>query len=331
MQRFVSLAYDDRQTIVPGVSLRLLDAGHILGSAIVELELEEHGQHCTVVFSGDLGHSGAVIMHDPIILESADVVILESTYGDRPHRAQNETLDEMAALLSQANTEGGNVLIPAFAVGRTQELLYLFGRYFKQWDLARWRIVLDSPLAIEATEIYLRHSQLFDAQARELFSRERRLSVLPNLSFSRTAAQSMALNRSHSGTIIIAGSGMCTGGRIKHHLKHNVWRRDCHIVMVGFQGRGTLGRQLVDGAKHIRLWGETIRVNAQAHTLGGFSAHADQGELLRWYGHFRHQPPVVLVHGEAQAQQALARKMQENYGVVPRLATRGEKWALPTR
>ncbi|MBK6660965.1 MAG: MBL fold metallo-hydrolase [Proteobacteria bacterium] len=330
MQRFVSLNYNETHTIVPGVSLRLHDAGHILGSSIVELELEEKGRRCRLVFSGDLGHSGAAIMRDPSVLSAADLVILESTYGDRPHRSQAETLDEMAAVLREADAAGGNVLIPAFAVGRSQELLYLFGRYFKEWDLAHWRIVLDSPLAIEATEIYVRHSELFDAEARELFGRQRRLPVLPNLSFTRTAAQSMALNRAAGGTIIMAGSGMCNGGRIKHHLKHNAWRRDCHIVMVGFQGRGTLGRALVDGAKHIRLWGETIRVNAKVHTLGGFSAHADQGELSRWYGHFQHKPRLVLVHGETDAQQALVQRIRDDHGVTAHIAARGESLALPT-
>jgi metallo-beta-lactamase family protein len=313
------------------MSLRLLDAGHILGSAIVELELVEGDEQCRLVFSGDLGHAGTAIMRNATQLSEADVVILESTYGDRPHRSHDDTLDEMAALLREADAAGGNVLIPAFAVGRTQELLYLFGRYFKEWDLAHWQIVLDSPLAIEATEIYLRHSDLFDAQARELFERQQRVPVLPNLRISRTAAQSMAINRSHGGTIIVAGSGMCTGGRIKHHLKHNAWRRDCHIVMVGFQGRGTLGRQLVDGAKHIRLWGETIRVNAHVHTLGGFSAHADQGELLRWYGHFKDKPPLVLVHGEPQAQQVLAECLEQQSGVRARIAVRGETMQLPPR
>jgi len=331
MRSFVSIGYDEQQEIVPGVTLRLLDAGHILGSSIVALDLEEEGKHCRLVFSGDLGHSGAAIMHDPRVLTAADLVLLESTYGDRPHRSSAETLEEMAAVLREADAAGGNVLIPAFAVGRTQELLYLFGRYFKEWNLAHWHLALDSPLAIEATEIYLRHSGLFDAEARELFGRQHRLPVLPNLSFTRTPAQSMALNRSAGGTIIMAGSGMCTGGRIKHHLKHNAWRRDCHIVIVGFQGRGTLGRQLVDGAKHIRLWGETIRVNAHVHTLGGFSAHADQGELSRWYGHFKGKPPVVLVHGEPDAQQALARRMEEDHGIVPRIATRGEVMQLPRR
>jgi metallo-beta-lactamase family protein len=330
MQRFVSLSYNEPQSLLPGVTLRLLDAGHILGSSIVELDLEEHGRRCRLVFSGDLGHSGAAIMRDPAVVSEADVVLLESTYGDRAHRSQQATLDEMAAVLHEADAGGGNVLIPAFAVGRSQELLYLFGRYFKEWDLARWRIVLDSPLAIEATEIYLRHSELFDAEARELFGRQRRLPVLPNLSFTRTAAQSMALNRLGNGTIIMAGSGMCNGGRIKHHLKHNAWRRDCHIVMVGFQGRGTLGRALVDGAKHIRLWGETIRVNAKVHTLGGFSAHADQGELSRWYGHFKRRPDLVLVHGEPDAQQGLALRIHADHGVSARIAAYGETLELPT-
>lgn len=329
MRQFVGMPYRERRQIVPGLDLSLFDAGHILGSAIVQLDLEEHGRRCKLVFSGDLGHAGAAIMHDPAVLHDADLVILESTYGDRLHRTHQATLDEMHEVLQEALASGGKVLIPAFAIGRTQELLHLFSQFYTRWGVDRWRLYLDSPLAIEATEIYLRHSELFDDEAKQIFARDRHLPLLPNLEFSRTAAQSMALNRIRSGAIIIAGSGMCTGGRIKHHLKHNVWRPDCHIVIVGFQAHGTLGRQLVDGAKHIRLWGETLKVNARVHTLGGFSAHADAGELSRWYGNFTHRPPVVLVHGEPEAQQALASRLQSERGVQAHIAERHSIIELP--
>lgn len=325
MARFEGLDYGVAHDILPGVRVTLHDAGHILGSAIVELELEEHGVRRRLVFSGDLGHRGAEILRDPARLEHADLVLLESTYGDRLHRGHDDTLREMHEVLDAARRSGGRVLIPAFAVGRTQDLLYLLGKYREAWGVDHWPIYLDSPLAIEATEIYLRHSELYDAEARARFDSERRLDDLPGLHFSRTAQQSMALNRLAGPAIIIAGSGMCNGGRIRHHLKHNAWRRDCHIVIVGFQARDTLGRQLVDGARHIRLWGETIRVAASVHTLGGFSAHADQRGLLEWYRHFRGNPPVVLVHGEPAAQATLAARLAEGGAGDVRMAVHGQR------
>lgn len=331
MQRFVPLDYGAAHEILPGMTLTLHDAGHILGSSIVELALTHGGRRARLVYSGDLGHAGAAILRDPVRLREADHVILESTYGDREHRSHDDTLGEMEAVLREAHASGGNVLIPAFAVGRTQELLYHLGRNFARWNLERWKIALDSPLAIEATRIYLSHHELFDDDARALFASHRRLPLLPNLEFCATPAQSMALNRHGGGTLIIAGSGMCNGGRIKHHLKHNVWRRECHVVIVGFQGRGTLGRQLVDGARHIRLWGETIRVNARVHTLGGFSAHADRRELLGWYEHFAGRPPVTLVHGEDGALAALAARLAQDFGARVHIAARGETLALPLR
>ncbi len=312
MRQFKGLDYDTIRKILPGVRLRLRDAGHILGSAIVELWLSEAGCERKLVFSGDLGHAGAPILRDPTVIEDADLVLLESTYGDRLHRSRESTWQEMHEVLYAASQARGNILIPAFAVGRTQELLYLFGKHYEQWDLGRWHIVLDSPLAIEATEIYLRHSDLYDAEAQARFRSRRQHPLLPNLQFSRTANQSMALNRIRSGLLVIAGSGMCTGGRIRHHLKHNVWRHDCHVVITGFQARGTPGRALVDGARHIRIWGETIQVNATVHTIGGFSAHADQAELIAWYRGFHHRPPVWLVHGEAQASGALAQLLRQH-------------------
>jgi metallo-beta-lactamase family protein len=306
MRQFQSLQYGERQEIVPGVEIRLADAGHILGAAIVECWLTEGGATRKLVYSGDLGQARPSIHRSPQFIDDADLVLLESTYGNRDHRSFGATLVETHAVFDEALAGGGNVLIPAFAVGRTQELLYLFAKQFDSWNLDRWQVFLDSPLAIDATEIYMRHSDLFDAEALAEFECHRRLSWLPNLRMSRTPAQSMAINRIHDGAIVIAGSGMCNGGRIQHHLKHNVWRRDCHVLIIGFQARGTLGRALVDGAARVRIWGETIQVNARVHTIGGFSAHADQSGLLDWYARIEGRPRVVLVHGEPEAQTALA-------------------------
>lgn len=316
MRQFKGIDYAVKKIILPGITLRLSEAGHILGSAIVELWLEENGVQRKLVFSGDLGVPGRPILRDPAFIENADIVLMESTYGDRMHRSRDETHKEVIEIVKQAEKARGNILIPAFAVGRTQHLLYEFARHYRDWGLDRWQIFLDSPMAIEATEVYTRHPELYDTEATELWRANQRSSMLPNLHLSRTANQSMRLNRIQSGAIIIAGSGMCTGGRIKHHLKHNVWRNDCHIVIVGYQARGTTGRMLVDGAKYIRLWGETIRVRANVYTVGGLSAHADQSGLMDWYGHFKNRPPLALVHGEPNSINALSECIQTELGAT---------------
>lgn len=312
MRQFEGLEYGKRQEILPGVELRLNDAGHILGSAIVELWLEDKGERRKLVFSGDLGYASAPVMNDPAVITEADVVMLESTYGDRNHRSFEATLDELQAIFRAAADDGGNVLIPAFAVGRTQDLLYLMAEHYHEWRLDRWQVFLDSPMAIEATGIYSQHRHLYRA---ELFRKNQHWPVLPNFAATASSEESMTLNRIESGAIIIAGSGMCTGGRIRHHLKHNVWRPQCHVLMIGYQAQGTLGRRLVDGAPRIRLWGETIQVNATVHTVGGLSAHADQAGLLDWYGNFKGRPPVYLVHGEEKARLALSDELQKRYGI----------------
>lgn len=301
MQYFKGMVYAKKQRILPGVHLRLSEAGHILGSSIVELWLNDAGETRKLVFSGDLGRSGMPVLEDPTPIQQADLVIMESTYGDRLHRSWQDTEREIHEVLTHATSGNGNILMPAFAVGRTQEILYLFAKYYEEWELHRWQIFLDSPLAIEATRVFTQHSDLFDTETAELWRQNNKTPLLPNLHISRTTNQSMAINHIRSGAIIIAGSGMCTGGRIKQHLKHNIWRQECHLVITGFQARGTPGRALVDGAKNIRLWGETIRVAADVHTIGGLSAHADQTALKNWYANFEGRPPVVLVHGEEQA------------------------------
>ena len=328
MKQFKGMAYQQKKRIAPGVTLCLNDAGHILGSSIVELWLEDDGQQRKLVFSGDLGRAGMPVLKNPVMIADADLVIMESTYGDRLHRTWQETKQEISDVLCRATqkpTKGsGNILIPAFSVGRTQEILYLFAKYYKEWDLNRWQIFLDSPLAIEATRVFMRHSNLFDAETLALWQKNKHRALLPNLNISRTTNQSMALNRVHSGAIIIAGSGMCSGGRIRQHLKHNVWRSECHVIISGFMARGTLGRALVDGAKQIKLWGETIRVAASIHTINGLSAHADQEDLKNWYTHFSHRPTVVLVHGEESSQQCLSDVLQTELNANVIIAKRGQ-------
>lgn len=324
LRLFRTHEYQDTAEILPGVRLTLHDAGHILGSAILELELRDGGRARRIVFSGDLGHRDAPILRDPTRLRKADLVVMESTYGDRLHRRWPDTVREMGEIFAEASQGGGNILIPTFAIGRAQELLYLFQQHVSDWGLDRWAIFLDSPMAIEATGVYARHWRLHDEEAATRRRHNGDVFALPNLRLSRTAPQSMAINRIRSGAVILAGSGMCDGGRIRHHFKHNLWREQCHVVFTGFQARGTLGRELVDGARQVRLWGETVRVAARIHTVGGLSAHADRQGLLDWYRAFRSRPPLVLVHGEPLAQAALAKTLEQETGVRAQIPAPGE-------
>jgi len=324
MHQFKVIDYGDRTEILPGVEMELVDAGHILGSSIVQLWLREHGAERKLVFSGDLGYHEDPILADPTRIHEADLVLMESTYGNRCHRSLADTFAEIHRVMSEAMEDQGNILMPAFAVGRTQEILYLLGKHYDEWGVGKWHVFLDSPMAIEATEVYLRHSDLFNEEAYSLWKQHKQQPLLPNLHFSRTPQQSMRLNRIRSGAVIIAGSGMCNGGRIRHHLKHNIWRRDCHVIIAGFQARGTLGRSLVDGAEFIHLWGEKIKVAAKIHTIGGLSAHADQAGLLRWYGNYENRPPVLLVHGEPEASEALQQELHSRYQARVRIAETGE-------
>jgi metallo-beta-lactamase family protein len=319
LRQFVELDYDTKRQVVPGVDVTLRNAGHILGAAIVELELRDNGTELRLVFSGDLGYKHAPLMQPPAPIEQADVVIMESTYGNRNHRPFEATLDELRAIFRSAADGGGNILIPAFAVGRTQDLLFLLSTHYDAFGLNRWSVYLDSPMAIQTTELYWRHGAL---QRARLFGAGDRSSLA--VTAAESTEDSMRINAIESGAIVIAGSGMCSGGRILHHLKHNLWRPECHVVMIGFQAEGTLGRRLVDGAQHVRLWGETIKVAAKIHTVGGLSAHADQAGLMAWYGAFANRPPVCLVHGEPGAQHALAAALRSTYRADVRMPARGD-------
>jgi len=307
IQQFRGLGYESPIEIAPGLTLTLFDAGHILGSSIVQLEYDDKGTRRTLVFSGDLGYRDAPLMDPTKRLDHADVVLMESTYGDRNHRPISETIEQLTAVFESARASQGNVLIPAFTVGRTQDLIYLMAEHQEEWGLGNWNIFLDSPMGISATRVYSRYRNLFAAQ---LFEPKSDYPELPNLYATRSVEESMTINEMESGAIIIAGSGMCSGGRILHHLKNNIWRPQCHLVIVGYQAMGTLGRRLVDGADEIKLWGDSYRVRVQRHTIGGLSAHGDQEDLVDWYSSFKNRPPVYLVHGEERGQKPLLEKLK---------------------
>jgi len=315
LDQVVGIPYREHREVLPGIGVRLRDAGHILGSALVELDLAEEGTTRRLVYSGDIGQYDTPILHDPATIEEADLVLMESTYGDRFHRDREATIREIGEIVAAARHDRGNLLIPAFAIGRSQELLYLFGQHYDAWGLDRWQIFLDSPMAIEATGIYWDYPHLYDAEASKLRRRLHEMPRLQNLRLTRTVEESQAINRLQSGAIIIAGSGMCNGGRIVHHLKQNLGRRGCHVLIVGFQAAGTLGRRLVNGEQSVRIHGEDYRVQAQVHTVGGLSAHVDQADLLRWLGGFRDSPAVYLVHGETEAKQAFQARLREERGM----------------
>jgi metallo-beta-lactamase family protein len=320
--QFVGLEYEEPREILPGLILTLYDAGHILGASMVELKYDDGRKTRTLVFSGDLGYRDAPLMDATRRLTRADAVLMESTYGDRSHRPIEETIDELTEVFDTARAAQGNVLIPAFTVGRTQDLLYLMAEHFDRWRLDDWTIFLDSPMGIKATDIYSRYRHLFAAR---LFEPKSDNPELPNLYATRTAEESMTINEIESGAIVIAGSGMCTGGRILHHLKNNIWRPQCHVVIVGYQAIGTLGRRLVDGAEEIKLWGDTYRVRATVHTIGGLSAHADQPDLLDWYASFADRPPVYLVHGEERAQVPLLQRLRDDLNAPAEIARYRQK------
>jgi metallo-beta-lactamase family protein len=309
------LDYRKPTELFPGISVTLQDAGHILGSASVRLQSETGGKKSTLVFSGDIGPPNTPILNDPEPFHEADLVLMESTYGGRLHRDRLATVKEMGEIFESAWKAGGNVLIPAFAVGRSQELLYWFAKHFDDWGLGKWKIFMDSPMASKVIDIYDRHQELFDTDAKTMFHGRPHPFRLPNLTYTSDVEDSKAINLNKGGCVIIAGSGMCNGGRIRHHLLHNLGSAKNHVLFVGYQSVGTLGRLLVDGVPEIKLFGETIKVKAQRHTIGGLSAHTDQAGLLDWYGQFTDHPRIVLVHGEDDARKALALAIKTRFDI----------------
>lgn len=307
--------YDTIYHLGGGVRFRLLDAGHILGSASLEIWYQDSEREKKIVFSGDIGKKGNPIVKDPSAPDKADFVVMESTYGNRSHKPIQESINELVAAIKSTFKRGGNVYIPSFAVGRTQDMLYILNNLVREGRIYRFDVWLDSPLAEEVTRIYVSHPECFDDEARRFFTTRQTDSSI-RLHFVRTAEESMKLNRLKSGNIIIAGSGMCEGGRIKHHLKHNLWRSECSVVFVGYQAEGTLGRKIVDGAKIVNVLGEDVLVRASIHTVNGFSAHAGREELLEWVSAFDNTPTIFIVHGEDEAGASFSKLLSEKYGYI---------------
>jgi metallo-beta-lactamase family protein len=325
MECFRPIDYGLDVILSPKARVRFNDAGHILGAASIEIWLKEGDREVKVVFSGDLGSSNQPIIPDPTYIQEADVVFIESTYGDRLHKSKESTYEELKDVINAAQEDGGNVIIPAFAVERTQEVLYILNELYEQGQIPRLDVYVDSPLAISATQIFLDHPECFDDEALTKLRKGDHPLEFPGLQFTPSAEESMKLNHIKKGAIIIAASGMAHAGRIKHHLRYNLWRPEAHIVFVGYQAQGTTGRRIVDGARRVKIFGEDVAVNANIHTIGGFSAHADRDGLLKWLQHFDPKPAAtVIIHGEAHSSKAFAKYINKQLDLKSLVPTMGE-------
>ena len=313
--------YEQPIELFPGIRAIFVDAGHILGSASILLELNEAGRRRRVLFSGDLGNAGRPILRDPSTPQGgADVVVMETTYGDRLHKAFQPSVTEFYQAVNATFKRGGNVVIPTFALERAQELLYFLREGVELGALPRsTQVYLDSPMAISATEIFERHRECYEAETAELFRRGHDPFHPPGLHFTRDTSESIAINRIGGGAVIMAGSGMCTGGRIKHHLQNNLGREECSVIFVGYAATGTLARRIIDGAKQVRIYGEEMAVRAAIHTINGFSAHADQAELLAWHRKTGSPERTFLVHGEELAMAKFAERLAGSRVDMPAL------------
>ncbi|MBI4653993.1 MAG: MBL fold metallo-hydrolase [Nitrospirae bacterium] len=316
-------SYGNIERLGKGIKYRFIDAGHILGSSTLEIWYQDSPVEKRIVFSGDIGKKGNPIINDPQDVEAADYVVIESTYGNRLHKGTEESIGEFTEAIKVTFKRGGNVLIPAFAVGRTQDILYALNKLVREKRLSPFDVYVDSPLAEEATKIYLAHPECFDEEAMKMFQTQKSAAI--RLHFTTSVEESQRINRIKSGAVIIAGSGMCEGGRIRHHFKHNLWRSECSMVFTGFQARGTLGRRIIEGAKTVHVLGEDIAVKAKIYTIGGFSAHADQKGLLEWLRAFKNRPSVIIVHGEEYVSREFEEKVRENFGFSARVPEREEE------
>ncbi len=319
-----AVPYDETFAVAPGIKARMVEAGHMLGSASIQLIVEESGRRKVVLFSGDLGPHNLPILRTAEPLEDADLVIMESTYGDRDHQPLEETLAEGERIVMEASRRGGKILVPSFAIGRTQQLIYHMAALFTSGRIEPFPIYVDSPMAIKASEIYIDNVGLFDEEATRRLESGRLARGLKHVVPTPSVAESKAINKADNPCMVISSSGMCNGGRIVHHLRHNLWRPETTVVLVGYQAEGTLGRRLADGADTVRIWGDAIKVNATVYQMGGLSAHAGQSDLLAWFDVVAaSRPRVVLTHGEKRQRKALARLIEERYGLTAKLPFQG--------
>jgi metallo-beta-lactamase family protein len=320
IERFKPVPYRQAVTVAPGIQAVWTEAGHMLGSASIQLIVDDAGKSKRIVFSGDLGPKNAPILRDSEPFRQADLVFLESTYGDRDHQPFAETVEEFNGIVKDAVAARGKILVPTFAVGRAQLLMLLLSRLFRRKQVRPFPLFLDSPMAIAATEIYLHHRELFDEETVAYLAQKPVREDLKTLKLCVTAEDSKKINDEPGPCLVMAGAGMCNAGRILHHLKANLWKPGTHVVIVGYQGEGSLGRRLVNGEKLVSIFGEKIAVKAQVHTLGGFSAHAGQTDLLAWFSAIApSRPRVALTHGENEPRGILAKLIQQRFKLKPQL------------
>ena len=330
------ILYDQLVELNPDMKIVFNDAGHILGSAITELWVTEGDKTSKIVFSGDLGVENRPILRDPVKIKKADFLIMETTYGNRLHPENATSIDELIKITLKTIKRGGSVIIPSFAVGRTQELIYQFNMFYEHHPeyadiLGNVNVYIDSPMATTATEVFKKNAQVFDEETKNYILSGDHPLDFPKLKFTRNTADSQMLNVDKHPKIIISASGMCEAGRIRHHLKHNLWDSRNSIVFVGYQAEGTLGRMLVEGAKEVKLFGEPIMVGAEIYNLEGFSGHADQKGLLDWLGGFQKEPKhIFLVHGETQSKIDFAAKVKEVFGYEPIVVNGNTEYELET-
>ncbi len=331
VESFLSLKkiYADYETPIildKDLTITFYNAGHILGSSFVEICFVEDGVEKVLVFSGDLGNKNDIVLPVPQKGKRADALYIESTYGDRNHKNMKKSIKEFKKVVLKTLKNGGNVLIPSFAIERTQELLSILKLMYKNGELPEsCKILLDSPMAIRATDVYNNHTDELSPLCQNFFEQDGSVFAFPQLKFTKSQEESIKINKIQSGAIIIAGSGMCSGGRILQHFKHRLWNKKNALIFVGFQAKGTLGRQIVEGKKWIQLYGEKIKIKASVHTINGFSAHADQNELLEWLKHFDRLGKVYLIHGEEEKQIIFKQIIKKKLGIKAHIVEKDDE------
>jgi metallo-beta-lactamase family protein len=336
MRYFKPVLYNQKIELNEEVTLRFRDAGHILGSSIIELWIkEEEGKETKLVFSGDLGRRNRPILRDPYLIDEADYLIMESTYGNKLHHPSEDDTKELISIINTTVKRGGNVVIPSFAVERAQDIIYELNKYYTAYtktedqDFLNVPVYVDSPLTVSATEIFLRNPDCFDEDTLNLINTGNNPLDFYNLKYTRTVEESKQLNISKENKVIISASGMCTAGRIKHHLKHNLWRKESSIVFVGYQAQGTLGRRIKEGEKVVKIFGEEIQVNAEICSLEGFSGHADREGIVQWIKSFKNKPQkIFVVHGEEEAAGEISRKIEKESKIKTYIPELGESLSI---
>ncbi|WP_341877247.1 MBL fold metallo-hydrolase [Defluviitalea saccharophila] len=334
IQFFSPVSYHQEVRLQGNITIKFSDAGHILGSSILEIWVNENNSETKIVFSGDLGNQDIPLLKDPEIIESADYLIIESTYGNRIHKEKENKVRNLLNIMEETIAQGGNVVIPSFAVGRTQEIIYEIHKYRELYKddmefLTHVPVYVDSPLAISATEVFRKNLDCYDEEARAYIENGDNPLDFPNLTFTRTPDESRLLNEKQEPVIIISASGMCEAGRIKHHLKHNLWKSNSTILFVGYQAPGTLGRRILDGAQKVKIFGEEISINARIENIEGYSGHADQQGLLNWVRGFKNKPKkIFIVHGEPESQHAFAKILKKQFKIETIIPERGDSYEL---